>query len=91
MKWPRWSIRSNDPDDFLPIVIGCVLLCIAIPAFIGLLLYPDRNAGNLATALLIFLGLGILLGAGFVIFGLRICSYPGSLAYRLSRGRIFFR
>lgn len=91
MKWPSWSIQSKDPFDFLPMGIGCVFLFLSAPAFISVLLFPDRHAGDLATALLIVLGAGVVLGVGFVIFGLRICAYPGSLAYRLSRGRIFFR
>jgi hypothetical protein len=90
MKWPSWSIRSRDPADFMPALIGCVMLLVSLPAFLGVLFFPDRNSGALGTLLLILLGSGTLLGAGFLIFGVRICSFPGSLAYRLSRGRIFF-
>ena len=91
MKWPSWTIRSRDPVDFLPALIGCVMILISLPAFVGVLFFPDRNSGALGLVLLILLGSGALLGAGFLIFGVRICSFPGSLAYRLSRGRIFFR
>ena len=91
MRFLHWSIRSPDPVDFLPTVIGSVMLFLSLPAFVGVLLYPDRNSGALATGLLVLFALGIALGAGFVIYGVRICAYPGSLAYRLARGRIFFR
>jgi hypothetical protein len=91
MKWPRWSIRSKDPVDFLPATIGCVFLFVSVPAFLGVLIYPDRNAGLFGTALLILLGLGVALGAGFLIFGVRICAYPGSLAYRITHPRLFLR
>lgn len=89
MKWPRWSIRTRDPNDFLPVLIGCVMLFVSLPGFIGVWLFPDRNAGNLGTALMILLGSGIVLGIGFIVFGMRISSVPGSLAYRLTHGRLF--
>jgi hypothetical protein len=91
--WPRWSIRSS-PDgttDFLPIVIGCLMLLTSVPGFFGVLFFADANSGVLATGLLVWLATGIVLGAGFLIFGIRICSYPGSLAYRITHGRFFTR
>jgi hypothetical protein len=91
MKWPRWSIKTNDPHDFLPVLIGCVMLFLSTPGFLGVLLYPDRQSGLLATALLILLGAGVMLGAGFVLFGIRNASFPGSLAYRITHARIFYR
>ena len=91
MKWLKWSIRSQVPNDFLPIVIGSIILMMSLPGFLGVLISPDQNSGALAVVLLVLLGGGVLLGAGFLIFGIRICSFPGSLAYRITHGRIFFR
>ncbi|HKS88371.1 MAG TPA: hypothetical protein VJR70_02920 [Stellaceae bacterium] len=91
MKWPQWSLRTPDPNDFLPVLIGCIMLFVSLPGFLGVLFYPDRNAGVLAVALLVVLGGGMLLGAGFLVFGIRNTAYPGSLAYRITHARIFFR
>jgi hypothetical protein len=91
MKWPLWSIKTDDPNDFLPVLIGCVFLLVSLPGFLGVLFYPDRNSGVLATSLLVVLGIGVLLGVGFLISGLRTTTFPGSLMYRITRGRIFFR
>jgi len=89
MKWPRWSIASGDPGDFLPIIIGCIFLFLALPAFVLLLVNSDRNAGVIGIALLVWFGTGIVIGTMFLIFGLRLCSSPGSLLYRITHGRIF--
>ena len=91
MKWRNWSLKTNDPDDFLPILVGCTLLFIALPGFFVLLLFPDENAGGLAVGILVLLGIGIVFGLGLVIVGLRSYATPGSLAYRLSHGRFFRR
>lgn len=91
MKWPRWRITTGDPTDFLPIVIGGALLLLSLPGFVLVLLKPDQNAGILGTALAVWLGIGVVLGVGFLILGIRITAYPGSLAYRITHGRIFFR
>ncbi len=91
MKWPKWSIASGDSHDFLPILIGCVFLFVSLPAFVLLLVKPDRNSGDIAIGLLIWFAVGIIIGTIFVIFGLRICSAPGSLVYRITHGRIFTR
>ncbi len=91
MKWPRWSIWAGDRNDFLPLLIGCVMLFLSLPGFLAILLYPDRNAGALAVVLLVVLGVGVVLGTGFVVFGIRISTDPGSLAYRITHVRIFSR
>jgi hypothetical protein len=91
MKWPKWSIASGDSHDFLPIMIGCIFLLVSMPAFVLLLVNPDRNSGAIGIPLLIWFGIGIVIGTIFVIFGLRICSSPGSLVYRITHGRIFTR
>ena len=91
MKWPRWSIASGDPGDFLPIMIGCIFLFFSLPTFVLLLVKPERNSGDIGIPLLIWFALGIIVGMIFVIFGLRICSSPGSLLYRITHGRIFTR
>ena len=89
MRWPKWSIATSEPGDFLPILIGCVFLFLSLPGFVLLLVNADHGSAPIAQPLLVLLGAGILLGAGFIVFGIRICSYPGSLAYRLTHARIF--
>ena len=91
MKWPKWSIATGDSDDFLPIMVGCVFLFLSLPPFVLLLVMPDRNSGVIGNPLLIWLGAGIIVGTIFIIYGLRICSSPGSLMYRITHGRIFTR
>ena len=87
---PRWSFVVG-PGDFLPLLIGCVLLLISLPALIVLLLSPDKNWGLLGPPVLVILGLGTLLGLGFVVLGLQYCTQPGSFWYRLAHGRFFSR
>jgi hypothetical protein len=89
MKWRKWSIVTGQ-HDFLPIMIGVILLFISLPTFVLLLVNPDRNSGVIGLPLLVWLAIGIIIGASFVIVGIRVCSTPGSLMYRLSHGRIFW-
>ena len=91
MKWPKWSIATGDSGDFLPIMIGCIVLFLSVPAFVLLLLMPDRNSGVIGVPLLVWLGVGIAIGVIFFIYGLQICSVPGSWLYRITHGRIFTR
>jgi hypothetical protein len=91
MKWPRWSIATGESGDFLPIMIGCLFLLISLPAFVLLLLNSDRNSGAIGIPLLVWFGAGVIIGVIFIVFGLRICSSPGSLVYRITHGRIFTR
>ena len=91
MKWPRWSIMSGERNDFLPIVIGVILLFMSLPAFVTVLWMPDRNSGAIGTPLLVVLGAAIILGLGFLVLGIRVCSDPGSLPYRITHGRFFSR
>jgi hypothetical protein len=91
MKWPKWSITTGDSSDFLPIMIGCIILFLSLPAFVLLLVMPDRNAGVIRIALLIFMGTGTVIGTIFLVVGLRECSFPGTWVYRITRGRIFTR
>jgi hypothetical protein len=91
MKWPKWTIATGDSGDFLPLLFGGMFLLVSLPAFLMLLFNPDRNSGAIGVPLLVFLGGGILIGVIFIIFGLRICSAPGSRLYRITRGRIFSR
>ena len=89
MRLPKWSIATGDSHDFLPIMIGCLLLLVSLPAFVLLLVNPDHNSGDIGIPLLVWFGVGIIIGTLFLIFGLRICSSPGSLVYRITHGRIF--
>ncbi len=91
MKWLKWSIDTSDSGDFLPIMIGCIFLLLSLPAFVLLLVMPDRNSGAIGIPLLVWLGAGIIIGTVFIVFGLRALSFPGSLLYRITHGRIFTR
>jgi hypothetical protein len=91
MNWPKWSIATGDRGDFLPLMIGCIFLFISLPAFVLLLVNSDRNSGAIGIPLLVLLGAGIIIGTIFVIFGLRILSFPGTLLYRITHGRFFTR
>jgi len=88
-RW-RWKIAAG-PGDFLPVVIGCVLLFLAVPPFLMLLVEPDQNSGMIGKPLLVILGAGILAGFGFLVLGAQLLSVPGSLVYRLAHGRFFGR
>ena len=88
MKRLRFSIGSG-PGDFMPLVIGAVFLFISAPGFVLLLLQSGEDFGGLDLPVLAILGAGVILGLVFLVYGLRLCSEPGSLLYRLSHGRIF--
>jgi hypothetical protein len=90
MKKRRWSI-SQGQGDFVPLVIGSVMLFVSLPAFVLLLFDHEQNWGVLGVPLLVILGCGAVLGIGFVILGIQLCSEPGSLIYRIAHGRIFSR
>ena len=91
MRASKWSIATSEPGDFLPALVGCVFFFTSLPGFVMLLVNADRGSGAIALPLLVLLGAGSLLGLGFIAYGIRICSYPGSLAYRITHGRIFGR
>ena len=91
MKWPRWSIATAGSHDFLPVAIGVVLLFLSVPGFLMVLFNADQGSQGVRTVLLVILGGGIVIGTGFVILGLQICSIPGSRLYRITHGRIFSR
>jgi hypothetical protein len=91
MKWMKSPLTRYERGNFLPIVIGSVLLFLSFPAFIMLLVDPDREALVLVAPLLVLFGAGSVLGFGFLWFGVRLCSYPGSRTYRITHGRIFSR
>ena len=90
MKAWKWQIAAG-PGDFLPLLIGCVLLFLTVPPFATMLLAPIENSGVIGTPLLVVLGTGILLGFGFIVLGVQLLSTPGSLVYRLAHGRFFRR
>ena len=90
MPLPKWTF-ATERGDFMPIVVGVVFLLISLPPFLLVLFAPDRNSGVIGTPVLVVLGCGILIAAGFIVMGIRLCSDPGSLAYRITHGRIFSR
>jgi hypothetical protein len=91
MKWPKWSIATSNSGDPMPILFGSIFMFVSLPGFVMMLVNSDRNAGVIKTALLVVLGGGIIIGALFILLGLRICSFPGSRLYRITHGRIFSR
>jgi hypothetical protein len=91
MKWPKWSIATSNSGDPMPILFGGIFVVISLPGFLMMLVNSDRNSGVIKTALLVVLGGGIIIGALFILLGLRICSFPGSRLYRITHGRIFSR
>ena len=90
MKRRRWSIADGQ-GDFVPLVIGSVMLFVSGPAFVLLLTGPEQNWGLLGPPLLVILGAGIVFGLCFLVIGIQVCSEPGSLTYRIAHGRIFSR
>lgn len=86
MKIP--SMFKPQRDDFMPIMAGCAVLILAVPGFLMVLLVPDPGAGGLATLMLVLLGVMAVIGAALVIAGLRACSDPGSVVYRLVHLRV---
>jgi hypothetical protein len=86
----RWRIAQGQ-GDFLPLVIGSVMLFVSLPAFVLMLVATDRDWGVIGLPVLVILGVGVVLGAGFLVLGIQLCSQPGSLTYRLAHGRIFWR
>lgn len=91
MKWPNWSIATGEPGDFLPLLFGCIFLFLSLPGVIMLLLNADPDSERIAVPVLVLLGAGCALGIGFIFFGIRVIAYPGTLLYRVSRGRILMR
>lgn len=91
MKWIRRSPTGYERGDFLPILIGGVVLSLSLPAFVMLLVDADPGAAALSLSLLVLFAAGILLGLGYLWVGIRVCSYPGSLPYRITHGRLVSR
>jgi hypothetical protein len=90
MKWRKWQIAAG-PGDFLPVVIGCVMLFLALPPFLILIFGPEQNSGMLGKPVLVIISAGVLIGVGFLILGVQLLAMPGSLVYRLAHGRFFRR
>ena len=90
MKRPIFPIATG-PGDFLPLVIGTAILFVSLPAFVLMLIDSGEDFGVLGIPVTTILGIGVILGLGFLVLGIQLCSEPGSLAYRISHGRIFSR
>jgi hypothetical protein len=86
----RWRFAAGR-GDFLPIVIGGVMVFVSLPAFLLLLFAPENNPGVFWVPLLVILGAGLVLGIVFLVIGVQVCAPPGSLAYRIAHGRLFTR
>lgn len=85
------TFGKYDAGDFVPILVGVAIVCLSLPSFVMLLVDADPGAFGLVLPLLVLFGAGTLFGLAFATFGVRICSYPGSVAYKLTHGRIFSR
>jgi hypothetical protein len=90
MKRWKWEIAAGR-GDFLPLLIGFVLLSLTVPPFLVLLISPDQGSGVIRDPLLVIHAAGILFGFGFMVLGVQLLSTPGSLTYRLAHGRFFGR
>ena len=90
MRRQRWSIAGG-PDDFLPLAVGGVLLFLSLPAFLVLFFDSERNWGALGVPVMFILGGGVVIGLGFLVLGLQLCTEPGSFWYRIAHGRLFWR
>lgn len=86
----RWRFAAGR-GDFLPIIVGGVMVFVSLPAFLLLLLAPENNPGVFWVPLLVILGAGAIFGAAFVVLGVQMCAPPGSLVYRIAHGRFFSR
>jgi hypothetical protein len=87
----KWLIATG-PGDFLPLLIGCALLVLAVPPFVTVLSgLDDQDTGVLGMPVMTILAGGIVIGLGFLILGIQLLSTPGSLVYRLAHGRLFRR
>ena len=73
----------------MPLIIGGVFLFISAPGFVLLLIESGEDFGGLDVPVLAILGVGVILGLAFLVYGLQLCTEPGSLLYRLAHGRIF--
>jgi hypothetical protein len=88
MKRWKWQIAAG-PGDFLPALIGCVMLFLTVPPFLILVFGPEQDTGGLIQPVLFIISVGVLIGVGFVVLGVQLLAMPGSLAYRLAHGRFF--
>jgi hypothetical protein len=86
----RWHFAAGR-GDFIPIVVGGLMVFVSLPAFLLLLFAPENNPGIFWVPLLAILGAGAIFGAAFVVRGVQVCAPPGSLAYRIAHGRFFSR
>ena len=84
----RWRFAAGR-GDFLPIIVGGVMMFVSYPAFVLLLFAPENNPGVFWIPLLVILGAGAIAGTCFVIRGVQMCAPPGSRAYRIAHGRFF--
>ena len=90
MKRWKWQIAAG-PGDFLPVLIGCVMLFLALPPFLILIFGSEQESSGLIKPVLFIITVGLLTGVGFVILGVQLLAMPGSLVYRLAHGRFFRR
>jgi hypothetical protein len=90
MRLPK-AMMGAGPGDFIPLLTAVVMLALSLPALVLLLLDPNKNWGVLGPPVIVILSCGVLLGLGFLVRGIQLCSTPGSLMYRIAYGRLFSR
>ena len=77
-RWVEWRHSMlGHKGDWLPIVIGVMLILISGPPFVAVAIYPDPNSGALALPLLILFATGLALGLAFALVGIWLCARPG--------------
>ncbi len=65
------------------------MLFISLPTVLMLLFNADQRSGPIGGPLLVIMAVGVMLGAGFLVRGIQLCSSPGSWTYRIAHGRFF--
>lgn len=77
-RWVEWrQSMLGQQGDWLPIVIGVMLILISGPPFVAVAIYPDPNSGALVLPLLILFATGLALGVAFALVGIWLCARPG--------------